>query len=216
MLRYVIHRSPGRLSAVSQLLQQRFIAEDTPVGRGAQREVPADLLPLPVAPEYHRALHCLQSTRGWHDTARSAHCVRGLHPRGGARGLGGHQLCKGQHRTRRFSPRRAAGGLLHDSFVDPAEGGKWKLWTDRQAGFDIPKDAPYHTVMVPTSATVHNQFLIRVVIEQGFNTCPTAPRVRRRSPPSRACCGRASTRTSTARWLRLLGSDSGEPVPGHH
>ncbi len=106
--------------------------------------------------------------------------------------------------------------MLHDSFVDPAEGGKWKLRTDRQAGFDIPKDAPYHTVMVPTSATVHNQFLIRVVTEQGFNTCPTAPRVRRRSPPSRACCGRASTRTSAARWLSLLGPDSGEPVPGHH
>ena len=107
-------------------------------------------------------------------------------------------------------------GMLLDSFVDPAEGGEWKLWTDRQADFDIPKDAPYHTVMVPTSATVHNQFLIRVVIEQGFNTCPAAPRVRRRSPPSRACCGRASTRTSTARWLRLLGPDNGEPVPGHH
>ncbi len=77
-------------------------------------------------------------------------------------------------------------GMLHDSFVDPAEGGKWKLWTDRQAGFDIPKDAPYHTVMVPTSANVHNQFLIRVVIEQGFKTSSTH---RRRGPPWSALAG---------------------------
>ncbi len=56
VLRFVVQRSPGRLGAVSRLLQHRIIAEDTPVGRGARREVPAELLPLPVAPEDHHAL----------------------------------------------------------------------------------------------------------------------------------------------------------------
>ena len=106
-------------------------------------------------------------------------------------------------------------GMLHDSLVDPAEGGKGKLWTDRQAGFDIPKDAPYHTVMVPTSATVHNQFLIRVVIEQGFNTShgPTGT-AKIASIQGMLRQGFNSDKYST--MASPLGSDSGEPVPGHH
>jgi len=49
-------------------------------------------------------------------------------------------------------------GLIHDLFVDSTEGGKWKPWTDRIQGFDIAKDAQYHTIVVPTADTVRNQF----------------------------------------------------------
>eukprot|EP00927_Polykrikos_kofoidii_P031997 TRINITY_DN2738_c0_g1_i1.p1 TRINITY_DN2738_c0_g1~~TRINITY_DN2738_c0_g1_i1.p1 ORF type:complete len:3358 (+),score=626.85 TRINITY_DN2738_c0_g1_i1:1049-10075(+) len=60
-------------------------------------------------------------------------------------------------------------GPLHDLFVDATDGGKWKLWTERIEGFDIPKDTPYHTIVVPTSDTCRNQFIIRTLIESGHN-----------------------------------------------
>ncbi|CAL1134249.1 unnamed protein product [Cladocopium goreaui] len=66
-------------------------------------------------------------------------------------------------------------GLLHDSFVDAVEGGKWKPWTERIEGFDIPKDTPYHTIVVPTSDTCRNQFLIRTLIEKGYNILISGP-----------------------------------------
>jgi len=47
--------------------------------------------------------------------------------------------------------------------------GKWKPWTDRIQGFDIPKDAAYHTIVVPTTDTERNQFMIRTLIERNFN-----------------------------------------------
>jgi len=66
-------------------------------------------------------------------------------------------------------------GLMHDLFIDSSDGGKWKPWTDRIAGFDIPKDAPYHTIVVPTADTVRNQFLIRTLIESSFNILISGP-----------------------------------------
>mmetsp|Transcript_23863 Transcript_23863/g.43710 ORF Transcript_23863/g.43710 Transcript_23863/m.43710 type:complete len:2143 (+) Transcript_23863:3-6431(+) len=66
-------------------------------------------------------------------------------------------------------------GLIHDLFVDPEDGGKWKPWTDKILGFDIAKDAPYHTIVVPTADTVRNQFLIRTLIERGFNVIFSGP-----------------------------------------
>jgi dynein heavy chain len=60
-------------------------------------------------------------------------------------------------------------GALHDFFIDPEEGGKWKSWTEKIQGFDIAKDAAYHTIVVPTSDTVRNQFLIQMLIERGHN-----------------------------------------------
>merc|ERR1719261_1774071 len=67
-------------------------------------------------------------------------------------------------------------GLIHDLFVDGSEaGGKWKPWTDKIAGFDIPKDAPYHTIVVPTADTVRNQFMIRTLIERGYNVLFSGP-----------------------------------------
>ena len=38
-----------------------------------------------------------------------------------------------------------------------------------------PKDAPYHTIVVPTSDTVRNQFLIRTLIDRGFNILISGP-----------------------------------------
>ncbi|KAF4658988.1 hypothetical protein FOL47_007767, partial [Perkinsus chesapeaki] len=58
-------------------------------------------------------------------------------------------------------------GLLHDYFIDSADGGKWKPWTEKIGNFDVPKDAQFHTIIVPTSDTVRNQFLIRTLIEKG-------------------------------------------------
>jgi dynein heavy chain len=66
-------------------------------------------------------------------------------------------------------------GLIHDLYVDTTEGGKWKPWTDRLAGFDIPKDAPYHSIVVPTADTIRNQFLIRVLIESSFSILISGP-----------------------------------------
>jgi dynein heavy chain len=66
-------------------------------------------------------------------------------------------------------------GLIHDLFIDAEDGFKWKPWTDRIQGFDIPKEAPYHTIVVPTSDTCRNQFLIRTLIERGYNILISGP-----------------------------------------
>eukprot|EP00931_Biecheleriopsis_adriatica_P052316 TRINITY_DN3041_c0_g1_i3.p1 TRINITY_DN3041_c0_g1~~TRINITY_DN3041_c0_g1_i3.p1 ORF type:complete len:5045 (+),score=1273.98 TRINITY_DN3041_c0_g1_i3:2025-15137(+) len=66
-------------------------------------------------------------------------------------------------------------GFLHDLYIDAEDGGKWKPWTERIDGFDIPKDTPYHTIVVPTSDTCRNQFLIRTLIERGFHILISGP-----------------------------------------
>jgi len=72
-------------------------------------------------------------------------------------------------------PQAPRKGLLHDLFIDAEDGAKWKPWTERIQGFDVPKDAPYHTIVVPTSDTCRNQFLIRTLIERGFNILISGP-----------------------------------------
>jgi len=66
-------------------------------------------------------------------------------------------------------------GLLHDWYIDSTDGAKWKQWTERIAGFDVPKDAQYHTIIVPTSDTCRNQFIIRTLIDRGFNFLVSGP-----------------------------------------
>eukprot|EP00930_Biecheleria_cincta_P008307 TRINITY_DN10972_c0_g1_i1.p1 TRINITY_DN10972_c0_g1~~TRINITY_DN10972_c0_g1_i1.p1 ORF type:complete len:3080 (-),score=708.03 TRINITY_DN10972_c0_g1_i1:231-8642(-) len=66
-------------------------------------------------------------------------------------------------------------GPLHDLYIDPEEIGKWKPWTERIEGFDIPKDTPYHTIVVPTSDTCRNQFMIRTLIDSGYNILISGP-----------------------------------------
>jgi len=66
-------------------------------------------------------------------------------------------------------------GLIHDMFVDGNEQGKWKLWTDRIKDFEIPREAQYHTIVVPTADTVRNQFMIRTLIERGFHVLFSGP-----------------------------------------
>lgn len=41
---------------------------------------------------------------------------------------------------------------------------KWELWTKKIAGFDIPKDAQMHTIIVPTTDTVRNAFLLQTLV----------------------------------------------------
>jgi dynein heavy chain len=60
-------------------------------------------------------------------------------------------------------------GMIHDLFIDGTDGGKWKPWTERIEGFDIPKDTPYHTIVVPTADTTRNQFIIRTLVEKGWH-----------------------------------------------
>eukprot|EP00929_Paragymnodinium_shiwhaense_P087551 TRINITY_DN476_c0_g7_i1.p1 TRINITY_DN476_c0_g7~~TRINITY_DN476_c0_g7_i1.p1 ORF type:complete len:2666 (-),score=827.08 TRINITY_DN476_c0_g7_i1:96-7328(-) len=66
-------------------------------------------------------------------------------------------------------------GLVHDLFIDSQDGGRWKPWTERIQGFDIAKDAAYHTIVVPTSDTVRNQFIIRTLIQKGHNILLSGP-----------------------------------------
>jgi dynein heavy chain len=66
-------------------------------------------------------------------------------------------------------------GLIHDCFIDGGEGGKWKPWTDKIMGFDVAKDAEYHTIVVPTADTVRNQFIIRTLIENRYNVLFSGP-----------------------------------------
>merc|ERR1719359_1603952 len=41
---------------------------------------------------------------------------------------------------------------------------KWELWTKKITGFDIPKDAQMHTIIVPTADTVRNAFFLQTLI----------------------------------------------------
>merc|ERR1719163_1455570 len=49
------------------------------------------------------------------------------------------------------------------------------MWTERIQNFDVPKDAPFHTIVVPTADTERNQFLIRTLIEKGHNIIISGP-----------------------------------------
>merc|ERR1719460_2222623 len=58
-------------------------------------------------------------------------------------------------------PQLPRGQTTHDFFIDPEDGCKWKLWTERIGNVDIAKDAAFHEIIVPTADTVRNQFLLR-------------------------------------------------------
>jgi hypothetical protein len=56
-----------------------------------------------------------------------------------------------------------------DYFVDGSDGLKWKPWTSTIGNVEIAKDAQFHTIIVPTSDTVRNQFVLRTLVEGGCN-----------------------------------------------
>lgn len=45
--------------------------------------------------------------------------------------------------------------------------GKWKLWTEAEATFAIPRDVRFDEIVVPTAATVRNRHLISLLAQRG-------------------------------------------------
>merc|ERR1719305_1586999 len=58
-------------------------------------------------------------------------------------------------------------GTLFDFFVDE-NSGKWTKWETRLKAPDIPNDAEFHTIIVPTTAMIMNQTILQT-IESGNN-----------------------------------------------
>jgi len=46
---------------------------------------------------------------------------------------------------------------------------KWELWTKKIGGFDAPKNAQVHTIMVPTTDTVRHAFLLQTLVRNEFH-----------------------------------------------
>merc|ERR1719482_525896 len=72
-------------------------------------------------------------------------------------------------------PQLPRGQTTHDFFIDPEDGCKWKLWTERIGNVDIAKDAAFHEIIVPTADTVRNQFLLRTLVESNYNVLISGP-----------------------------------------
>jgi dynein heavy chain len=72
-------------------------------------------------------------------------------------------------------PQLPRGQPLHDFYIDPEDGGKWKLWTERIGNQEIPKEAAFHEIIVATADTVRNQFLLRTLVESDFNVLISGP-----------------------------------------
>merc|ERR1719482_580737 len=67
------------------------------------------------------------------------------------------------------------GQPLHDFYLNVEEGGKWTPWTERIAAPDIPKDMPFHEIIVETADTCRNQFLLRTLVESNYNVLISGP-----------------------------------------
>merc|ERR1719506_302839 len=72
-------------------------------------------------------------------------------------------------------PQLPRGQTTHDFFIDPEDGCKWKLWTERIGNVDIAKDAAFHEIIVPTADTVRNQFLLRTLVESNYHVLISGP-----------------------------------------
>merc|ERR1719261_1180707 len=102
-------------------------------------------------------------------------------------------------------PQLPRGQTTHDFYIDPEDGGKWKLWTERIGNVDIAKDAAFHEIIVPTADTVRNQFLLRTLVESDYNVLISAlPGLRRL---------RALTACSLAAFLQTCIPRSRSPSP---
>lgn len=60
-------------------------------------------------------------------------------------------------------------GTVYDYFPDPGSN-KNTLWTKKIGGFDIPKNAQPHTIMVPTADTVRSAFLLQSLVALEYHT----------------------------------------------
>jgi dynein heavy chain len=55
-------------------------------------------------------------------------------------------------------------GSVFDYFFN-CTSNKWELWTKKITGFDIPKDAQMHSIIVPTADTVRNAFMLQTLVK---------------------------------------------------
>jgi dynein heavy chain len=55
-------------------------------------------------------------------------------------------------------------GSIFDYFFN-CSSNKWELWTKKITGFDIPKEAQMHTIIVPTADTVRNAFMLQTLVK---------------------------------------------------
>merc|ERR1719253_930953 len=72
-------------------------------------------------------------------------------------------------------PPMTRGVPLHDFYIDGEDGCKWKPWTERIGNVDIAKDAQFHQIIVATTDTVRNQFLLRTLVESNRNVLISGP-----------------------------------------
>merc|ERR1740130_657266 len=61
------------------------------------------------------------------------------------------------------------GGQVYDYYPNMSNG-KLEPWTKKITGFDIPKNAQPHTIMVPTSDTVRSAFLLQTLTAGNYHT----------------------------------------------
>jgi len=61
------------------------------------------------------------------------------------------------------------GNLVYEFYPNPSSN-KFELWTKKITGFDIPKNAQPHTIMVPTADTVRNAFLLQTLVALEYHT----------------------------------------------
>jgi dynein heavy chain len=61
------------------------------------------------------------------------------------------------------------GGSIYDYYPNMGSN-KLELWTKKIVGFDIPKNAEVHTIMVPTADTVRSAFLLQTLTAAKYHT----------------------------------------------
>eukprot|EP00434_Breviolum_minutum_P002108 symbB.v1.2.001863.t2/scaffold77.1/size347087/34 len=64
-------------------------------------------------------------------------------------------------------------GSVFDYF--PGAGNKWELWSKKIGSFEIPKDAEAHSLIIPTSDTVRNAFLLQMLVRAEFHVLFAGP-----------------------------------------
>eukprot|EP00398_MALV-I-01_sp_L67-1_P000742 gene742-313_t len=65
--------------------------------------------------------------------------------------------------TRKEALPPAEGALVYDFMVNP-ESGKWQSWQQRIKQLNIPDNAEFHTIIVPNTDTVRNEYLMQILI----------------------------------------------------
>ncbi|CAK9070714.1 unnamed protein product, partial [Durusdinium trenchii] len=75
------------------------------------------------------------------------------------------------------TPRGAPAGFPEEGSVFDyfPSGNKWELWSKKIGSFEIPKDAEAHSLIIPTSDTARNAFLLQTMIKAEFHVLFAGP-----------------------------------------